>query len=270
MAIIHPTAVVNSSAVLADDVEVAAGAVVEADVTIGAGTILRAHSVVRRYTTLGENNMVDHFTVLGGEPQDLKFDPAEVSYLKIGDGNIFREGVTINRATGKGEATVVGNNTYWMTQSHAGHNAVIEDDVILGNSSGAAGHATVHRGAILSAGVFVHQFCWIGERVMTQGNAGFSTHVPPYSLVAGINRMVSLNKIGLRRAADISAEDRRQIQQAFDLTYRRGLSLSDTLAEMDAQADWGPAAIVYREFIRKVLAAEPPFNRGLCPLRKKR
>ncbi|MCK5113998.1 MAG: acyl-[acyl-carrier-protein]--UDP-N-acetylglucosamine O-acyltransferase, partial [Phycisphaerae bacterium] len=120
MSKIHATAVVDETAKLGDDVEIGAYAIIEGNVEIGAGTVVRPHALIRRYTIMGEGNYVDSFASLGGEPQDYKFDPNEVSYLRIGDKNIFREGVTISRATGTGEATVVGNGTYWMANSHAG------------------------------------------------------------------------------------------------------------------------------------------------------
>ncbi|MCK4602072.1 MAG: hypothetical protein KAU28_06375, partial [Phycisphaerae bacterium] len=162
----------------------------------------------------------------------------------------------------------VGNRTYWMAGAHAGHNAVIADDVILVNGAAAGGHATIGRRAILSVHVAIHQFCWVGEMVMTQGNSGFSTHLPPYTLAADINHVIGLNSIGLRRAEDLTDEDRRQIKEAFSLTYRSGLTTSKALEKMDACSDWGEAAGKFREFVRKVLAAEPPYNRGLTPLRR--
>jgi UDP-N-acetylglucosamine acyltransferase len=267
MAQIHPTAVIDPSATLAEDVEVGPFAVVEADVEIGRGTVLRPHSVVRRYTTLGAGNLVDSFAVLGGLPQDLKFDEKQVSYLRIGDGNIFREGVTISRATGEGESTVVGNNTYWFTNSHAGHNTEVCDEAILVNGALVAGHCTIGRGAILPANGTIHQFTWIGEKAMFQGTASASMHVPPYVMVTGVNIIVSLNKVGLRRSEEISAEDRKQIEEAFNITYRSKLSTSAALEKMDTCPDWGEAAGLFREFVRKVVHAEPPYNRGLCTYR---
>ena len=183
MSKIHATAVVDETAKLGDDVEIGAFAVIESNVEIGAGTIIRPHAIIRRYTTMGKGNYVDSFTSLGGEPQDYKFDPNEVSYLRIGDKNIFREGVTISRATGDGNATTVGNGTFWMATSHAGHNAVIGDNVIFVNCSAVAGHVTVGRGTILPAHGAIHQFVWIGEKVMFQGGACASSHVPPYLMV---------------------------------------------------------------------------------------
>ncbi len=90
-------------------------------------------------------------------------------------------------------------------------------------------------------------------------------HVPPYVLCTGVHNVISLNAVGLRRRPDISPEDRRQIKEAFQITYRRGLGPKLALEEMDARNDWGEAAGRFREFIRQVLKAEKPFNRGLCP-----
>lgn len=264
---IHATAVVDPNAKIADDVEIGPGSVVEADVEIGRGCVIREHAVIRRYTSLGEGNFVDAGAVLGGLPQDLKFDPRTATYLRIGSGNIFREGVTISRATKPGEATVVGNKTYWMACSHAGHDAVIEDEAILVNSALVAGHARIGRRAFLSGHVVVHQFTWIGEGVMSQGNAGTGTHMPPFVMFAGVNRVVGLNIVGLRRNPEVTAEDRRQIQEAFRLTYRAGLSPERALAEMDKCSDWGAPAGRYREFIRKVTQAEKPYKRPLATMR---
>jgi len=259
---------VHPSAVLADDVEIGAYSVVEADVVIGAGSVLREHATLRRYTTIGQNNIVDSHAVLGGLPQDLKFDPRTVSYLRVGDNNVFREGVTVSRATKEGEATLIGNRTYWMTTSHAGHNAVVEDDAILVNGSALAGHTVLGRGAILSAHVVVHQFCWFGEGAMSQGNAATSMHIPPFAILAGVNHVVALNAIGLRRSKEIGDADRRQIREAFNLTYRSNLNTSDALKAMDEHTEWGPPAARFREFVRRVASARPPYRRGLCPLRR--
>jgi UDP-N-acetylglucosamine acyltransferase len=265
---IHPTAFVHPTAVFSDDVEIGAYSIVEADVVIGSGTVLHDHAILRRYTTIGQNNLVDSYAVLGGVPQDFKFDPQTVSYLRVGDNNVFREGVTISRATGEGEATLVGNRTYWMTASHAGHGAVIEDDAILVNGAALAGHTFLGRGAILSANVAVHQFCWVGERAMGQGNSATSMHIPPFTLFAGANKVVSLNVVGMRRSEEVTGEDRRQVKEAFNLTYRSSLTVSDALRAMDERTEWGSAAARFRDFVRRVISAQPPFNRGLCPLRR--
>jgi UDP-N-acetylglucosamine acyltransferase len=266
---VHPTAIVHASAQLAEDVEVGPYCVIESDVSIGPRCVLRAGAAVRRYTTMGADNVVDTGCVLGGEPQDLKFSPSTVSYLRIGEGNVFREHVTISRATTPGNATVVGDRTYWMAGAHAGHDSTVESDAILVNGSAIAGHATVGRGAILSAHGVVHQFCWVGERVMVRGNGGATMHVPPYVMIANMNQVVGLNVVGLRRAKDITDQDRAQIKEAFGITYRSGLPMTKALVRMDACQDWGEAALRFREFVRRVLAAKKPYNRGLIPFRSR-
>lgn len=269
MSNIHATAIVDKTAVLGENVEIGAYAVIESDVTIGAGTIIRPHAIIRRYTTMGEGNHVDSFTSLGGEPQDHKFDSNEVSYLRIGDKNIFREGVTISRATGEGKATVVGNGTFWMATSHAGHNAVICDNVIFVNGSVVAGHTTIGSGTILPANGAIHQFVWIGENVMSQGGAFVSVHVPPYVMVGmRLNSIIGLNVVGLRRSPEITKEDIAQIKEAFAITYRSGLSQDKYLEKMDACTDWGKPACKFRDFIHKVATAEKPYNRGLIACRE--
>jgi len=264
---IHPTAIVDKGAQLADDVEVGPHCVIEGEVRIGAGCVLREHAIIRRYTTIGERNLIDAFCVFGGEPQDLKFDPRTVSHLRIGNDNVFRESVTISRGSREANATVVGNKTYWMALAHAGHDATIHDQVILTNGAAVGGHAEVGQRAILSGHVTVHQFCWIGEGVMTQGQSGFSTHLPPFTMGANINKLVGLNTVGLRRNPEITDTDRKQIKEAFRLLYRSGLGGQGALEEMDARTDWGAPAARFREFLRRVLEAKPPYNRGLCQLR---
>jgi UDP-N-acetylglucosamine acyltransferase len=267
---IHPTAIVDAAAQLADDVEIGPYSVVEADVVIGRGCLLRPGAIIRRYTTMGEGNVVDSGAVLGGWPQDLKFDARTVSYLRIGDRNIFRENVTISRATGEGAETLIGNDTYWMSNSHAGHNVIVGDGVILANNGMLAGFTRIDDHTIVSGGTGVHQFVRIGRRVMTQGNASITNHVPPYTMVAGINCLVGLNRVGIDRAEEISDEDARQIKEAFELTYRRRLSKAEAIEKMDACSDWGAPAAAFREFIRWAVQAQPPFNRGLVSLRRHR
>jgi UDP-N-acetylglucosamine acyltransferase len=266
---IHPTATVHADADLAEDVVVGPGAIIEADVSIGAGCRIGAYSVVHTYTRLGRNNTVDAHVVLGGLPQDLGFDPDTPTYVQIGDGNTFREFVTINRATTEGGATTIGNDNYWMTGSHAGHDVTVGNNVILANGAMMGGHSTIDDGVVFGGGTAVHQFCHVGERAMFQGLSANSMHVPPYCIHTGVNIICGLNRVGIRRAKHICVEDRRQIKEAFDLLYRRGLSPARALEEMDARDDWDAPARTFVEFIRECLAAEGPFVRGICPLVKR-
>jgi UDP-N-acetylglucosamine acyltransferase len=120
---------------------------------------------------------------------------------------------------------------------------------------------------ILSGNVLVHQFTRIGEMVMAQGRTGIGQHVPPFCMISDINNVMGLNAVGLRRAPDISDEDRKQIKEAFRLTYRSGLTPLKAIDAMDACTDWGAAATKFRDFVRDAVHAEKPFARGLCPQR---
>ena len=267
---IHATAIVDPKAHLAPDVEIGPYCVIEGDVVIGPGCRLAEHVIIRRYTSMGANNVIDAFTVLGGLPQDFKFHPETVSYVKIGDNNTFREGCTISRATTPGNATVVGNKTYWMQGAHAGHDSTVEDEVVMVNGVAIAGHSHIGRKTILSAHVGVHQFTWIGEGAIVQGNGVVTCHLPPFCLGAGVNYVIGLNAVGLRRNPEITDLDRRQIKDVFRLLYRSNLSTSAALKEMDAHTNWGGPASRFREFVRKAITAVKPWNRGLASLRSTR
>ena len=260
---IHPLAVVDPSAEIADGVRIGPFAVIEADVTIGRDCEIRSGAVVRRFTTMGAGNVVDTGCVLGGHPQDLKFDPESRTWLKIGEGNVFREHVTLSRATTPGGATVIGSGCFFMTGSHVGHDSTVGDGVILVNGAALAGHVEVGPRAMLSANTGVHQFCWVGELVMTRGQAGASQHVPPFCILKGINGLSGLNRVGLRRAG-VTAAEAAQVKEAYRILYRSGLTTSAALEQMDAHAEWGAPADRFRRFVRRVLEAKPPFQRGLC------
>jgi len=266
---IHPTAIVDDGARLGEDVVIGPHVIVERDVVIGDRCELMVGAVVHRHTTLGAGNVVGPYCVLGGVPQDTKFDPDSATFLRIGSGNVFREYVTVSRATTPGGATVIGEGCYFMTQSHVGHDSTVADRVIMTNNAALAGHVELGAGAILSANASVHQFCWVGELVMMRGCSGASQHIPPFVTVRDINAVVGLNVVGLRRASDVTAEDRRQVQQAYRLLYRSGLTPTKALAEMDACDGWGGPASRFREFIRRVVSARGPNGRGLVRRRTK-
>jgi len=260
---VHPSAHVDDGARLGADVTVGPHAVIEADVTIGDRCRIMPGAIVGPHTEMGPDNVVGPYCVLGGAPQDVKFDPARVTHLRIGAGNLFREYVTLNRATAEGAATVVGDRCFFMTQSHAGHESVVGDDVILTNNTAVGGHAEIGQGVYLSGNTMVHQFCWVGELAMLRGRSGVSQHVPPFCMAVETNRVVGLNVVGLRRAPGVTREDREQIKQAYRLLYRSGLTPERALAEMDARDDWRAPAGRFRQFVRRVLAADRPYRRGL-------
>ena len=130
----HPTAVIHQATRIAEDVIVGAYAVIEDGVEIGRGTLIREHAIIRSGTILGAGCVVDSHAVLGGLPQDLAFNPATPSGVRVGDRVTCREGVTINRATGEGCFTEIGDNAFLMANSHVGHDCKVASDVVLANN----------------------------------------------------------------------------------------------------------------------------------------
>ncbi len=233
---IHPTAIVDGGARLGEGVVIGPCAVVEDEVTIGARTELRAHAVVKRYTTLGAGNTVHEGAVLGGEPQDLGFTGGETR-LEIGDGNRIREGVTIHRATRPGQVTRVGSGCFLMAYAHIAHDNRIGDHVIIANNTALAGYVDIDRGAFLSGGVVVHQFCRIGRLAMIGGNSKVIQDALPFVTTDGVPcRARGLNLVGLRRAG-VPASQVRALKEGYRLLLQANLRLPDALERMAALQD---------------------------------
>jgi UDP-N-acetylglucosamine acyltransferase len=260
---IHPTAIVDGAAQIGQDVQIGPGAIVEADTVIGDGCRLLPMAVIRRWTMLGAGNTVHPFAVLGGEPQDYGHDPAIRSFVHIGSRNVFREGVTISRGTGVDAVTTIGDDNYFMTGSHVGHNCVVGNHCVMVNGSALAGYVRLADRVNISAYVAIHQYCWVGTMVMSMGLCGCNKHVPPYCMLGKSNLIVGLNHVGIARAKNLMDEDRRQIAEAYKILYRSGLPTTKALGQMNAHTEWGAAAAGMRDFVRQVLEAKPPYNRGI-------
>lgn len=238
--LIHPTAVVHPGADLHPTVQIGPYAVIGEEVKIGSETIVGAHVVLEGPTQIGVQNRIFPHAAIGLEPQDLKYDGGR-SMVKIGDGNLIREYVTINRATHAGEATIIGNNNLLMAYVHVGHNCVLEDSVVISNSVALAGHIHIESRATISGVLGVHQFVHIGQLAMVGGMSRINRDVPPYMLVEGNPaRVRSLNLVGLRRAG-ITEVDQGQVyhslKKAFRLLYRSELTLTQALEQLDLLAD---------------------------------
>jgi UDP-N-acetylglucosamine acyltransferase len=228
---IHSTAVINPRALIGDGVSVGPYAVIEEDVVIGEGCEIASHTVIKRFTTLGRGNRVFEHAVLGGEPQDVKFK-GERSRLVIGDDNLIREGVTLHRASGESEATLIGSRNFLMIGVHIAHNCVIGDDNIFANEVALAGHITVEDHVFLSNNVGAHQFVRMGRYAMVGGKSKIVQDVLPFFITDGNPpRVRGLNTVGLRRAG-FSAETRRALKDAYRILFRSQLALEDALSDM--------------------------------------
>ncbi len=235
---IHPSAVVDSRAVLADDVIVGPYAVIEGPVRIGAGCEVMAHASVMGDTKLGSGNRIFPGAVIGAVPQDLKFVGENVK-LEIGDDNIFREHVTVHPGTGKGDGvTRLGSRNLLMVGSHVAHDCVVGDGVILSNHVLLAGHVHVHDSAIMNGASACHHFTTIGRLAYVGGLTRITVDVPPFSIVEGHPaRVRAANVIGMRRSG-MGEDDVQLVKRALHkILVSQRISAAEAMEE--AQGKWG-------------------------------
>ena len=239
--IIHPLAEVSPRAELGVDVEIGPFAVVEDDVVIGDRCRITARSSVKSGTTLGCDNFVGEGAIVGGLPQHLQ-QPENPGRVLIGDGNVIREHATIHRAFVPGESTIIGNNCLLMVGAHVAHDCIVGNNVVLTNNALLGGHVIVGDRAYLGGGSAVHQHCHIGRVAMVGGLARIDQDVLPFMMIDGeSNRVVGLNRVGLRRAG-ATPHERTQIKDAYNLIYRSGMHFEELLSSLEDQYDQGPAA----------------------------
>jgi UDP-N-acetylglucosamine acyltransferase len=259
---IHPTAIIDPGAHLGEDVEIGPYALIGAEVEIGPRTFVQSHAVIEGAVRLGAANEIGHGAVIGARPQDLGFKIGTQSSVEIGDRNIIREHVTIHRGTAADSKTRIGNDNFLMAGAHLGHNCAIKNKVTIANNCLLAGYVSVDDGAFLGGGCVFHQFMRVGRLAITQGSSGFGKDIPPFVVAAGVNKVVGLNAIGLRRAG-FGPEERGEIKAAFRLLYESGLNVSQALAEARARS-WSVNA---QQFFDFVASAQ---RRGICSLRHRR
>lgn len=253
---IDPLARVHPEATLGEGVEIGPFAYVGPHVTLGARTRIGAHAVVDGWTTLGEDNVVFPSAVLGTAPQDLRYAGQE-SYVAIGDRNVFREFVTVNRAYNHQGQTIIGNDNLLMAYSHVAHNCVLGNSIILTNYVGLAGHVTVEDFAVLGGYAGVHQFVRIGRMAMVGGTAKVIKDIPPFATVDGQPaRIYEINSIGLKRRG-VASSTRADLRKAYRLLTRSGLTTPQALAAIRAELPSSP------EIEHLVRFCEAPSHRGL-------
>ena len=227
---VHPSAIVSPKAEISDGVTIGPYCVIADNVKIGAGTELAAFVSVRDYVTIGENCTISEYVALGNIPQDHGF-MGEVSYVRIGDNNIIRENVTINRATGEGNATTVGNGCFIMDAVHFAHNVQVGDCVTVANKVGLSGFVEVGSHTVFGGMAGVHQFVRIGEYCMIGGLYRVVKDVPHYTLASGEPlRLNGLNKVGLERGG-FSPKTIREIYRFYRGLYRKDKRFTDAFME---------------------------------------
>lgn len=243
LAYIHPEAKIGK------DVEIGPFVYIDKNVEIGDNNKIMPHATILYGSRIGNGNTIFPGAVIGAVPQDLKFK-GEESTAEIGDNNLIRENVTINRGTAAKGRTIVGSNNLLMENSHVAHDALIGSNCIIGNTTKMAGEVVIDDNAIISACVLMHQFCHIGSYVMIQGGSRFSKDIPPYIIAAREPiTYCGINIVGLRRHG-FSNEAIELIHEAYRTIYQSGLNTSDALDKIEAEMPHTPEIEYIVNFIR--------------------
>jgi UDP-N-acetylglucosamine acyltransferase len=236
-ALIHPTALIDPSAVIGANVSIGAYSVIGADVEIGDGTTIGPHVVIEGPTRIGRDNRITQFASLGGAPQDKKFG-GERTELVIGDRNLIREFVTVNRGTGDGgSVTRIGDDNWLLAYVHIAHDCQLGNHTIFSNYAALAGHVEVGDWTVFAGYSGAHQFCKIGAHAFIAMGCLVGHDVPPFVTMANEQqgRPRGINSEGLKRrgfdATRISA-----IKRAYRTLYIAGLSLPEAREKLVEQA----------------------------------
>ena len=246
---IHSTAIVDSAAELAADVEVGPYSIVGPHVTVGAGTVIGPHAVVTGRTTIGARNRIFQFSSVGETPQDRKYG-GEPTTTVIGDDNVIREFVSIHAGTAQDRGTTtIGGNNLFLAYTHIAHDCVIGSHTTFSNTSQLAGHVIVDDWAVLGGVVAIHQFVRIGVHAFVGGGSVLVQDVPPFVTVSGYPAApYGTNNEGLRRRG-FSEEDIAAVRRAYKTLYREGLSLEDAKAALATAANASPVLTPLVEFL---------------------
>jgi len=229
---IHPTALVDKKAKLADDVEVGPYTIIGPDVEIQSSTTIGPYVVVEGYTTIGRNCRIFTGACVGSIPQDLKYKKGTKSFLKIGDNNTVREYVTLNPGTGEGGVTCIGDDSLLMAYSHVAHDCKVGNGCVVANAGTLAGHVTLEDRVVIGGLTAIHQFVRVGKLSIIGGCSKVVQDIPPFSTCDGHPaRVYGLNLIGLRRS-DISKEAQTALRKSFKTLFYSGLSVKNAVEKV--------------------------------------
>lgn len=250
---IDETARIHPSAKIAKNVEIGPFTVIGKDVEIGEGTWIGPHVVIQGPTKIGSHNKIFQFASIGGDPQDKKYQ-GEVTSLEIGDHNVIREYCTLNRGTVQGNTvTRMGSHNLLMANTHVAHDCTLGNHIVIANNTAMAGHVTVKDYVILGGFTAIHQFCTVGEYCFTGGGSLVSKDIIPYVMVIPGERRaipVGINSEGLKRHG-FTPEEITQIQRAYKIIYRKGLSLKDAIEQLQEMVKDAPKVKLMLDFIQQ-------------------
>jgi len=246
---IHPSAIIDPSAVVADEVEIGPYAIIGAGVELAPGCVIGPHAVLRGPTRIGAGTQVFQFASVGEDPQDKKY-AGEPTSLVIGARNVIRECATIHRGTVQDKReTRIGDDNLFMAYTHVAHDCVIGNNVIMANAASLGGHVEVQDWAILGGFSIVHQFCRIGAHSFSAMGTVIAKDVPPYLTIGGHPAQPrGINAEGLRRRA-FSAEAIAALRRAYRLLYLANLKLADAVEQIRELAKAQPELAPLADFV---------------------
>ncbi len=253
---IHPTAVIDPSAVIAEGAQISPYAVIGPETEIKKDVWVGPHAVIE-HASIGEGCRIFSGSYVGTPPQDLKFK-GEKSRVKVGSNTTIRECVTVNRGTAASGMTIVGDNCLLMAYSHVAHDCILGNNVVMANVATLAGHVEVGDDVVMGGLVAVHQYTRIGIGAMLGGGSMVTLDVAPFCMTHGDRAVImGLNVVGLRRRG-ISKDNLSALKDAYKTLFFSGLSLQNAAAHMELEKDvMPPEARAFLEFIKKP-------SRGLC------
>jgi UDP-N-acetylglucosamine acyltransferase len=234
---IHKLASIDAKAKIHEEVSVGAYTVIGPEVEIGKGSKIHSHVVIEGPTLIGSDNEIFQFASIGGDPQDKKYK-GEKTYLEIGNENVVREGVTINRGTvQENSLTKIGSNNLIMAYCHVAHDCEISDEVVLVNNASLAGCVKIGKGAILGGFTLVHQFCHVGQYSFSAMGSSVGKDIPAFVRVSGNPALPrGLNTTGIKRL-NFKKEVSDALKETYKILYLRNLKLNDAISEITQRFD---------------------------------
>ena len=251
---IHHTAIISPQAKLANGVEIGPYSYIGSNVQINENTCIGPHVIVDGNTEIGPNCKLIAACSIGLPPQDISYKD-EPTGVKIGEGTVIREYVTVHRATKEG-FTVIGKNCYLMNYVHIGHNVQLGNNVIMANSAMLPGYVVVEDFVFISGLSTIHQHCKIGESAMVGAMTGSRLDLPPYFVADGRPAKIKgVNKVGLRRRG-IKADVREELAKAYKIIYLSGLNTTNALEKIEKE-------LIQFEEIKKLVIFYKTSKRGV-------
>lgn len=246
---ISPLAVVEEGVIIGQNVVIEPFAHIKKGVVLGDNVQIKSHARLEGDTHIGEGSVIWSYASIGSPPQDVKYK-GEPSSVRIGKNTVIRESATINRASGEGNITRVGDDCLLMAYTHVGHNSVVGNGVVMANSATLGGHVQVHDKVNIGGCVVVHQNCRIGKFAMVGGFSRLVLDVPPYTLGTGPRyRFGGLNRIGLRRSG-MSYDMIKTLFKCYQAIYQTDWSVKDALAWIEDHIEASPEVEYFVDFCR--------------------